>query len=215
MDFSLSLLPDLQPILGGAFALNLAYIGLPRFRYREKIRIHVRQKLDEIKDPPANIRETAWYQQVARLAALGNNDGMEEEAKKNKKKKASMPSEIWTKTYTWYFEYHQDRYIVFFLALICFSLSSIGVAHEIEYMGSLINIFNKDIIGYWFWFTIVSAAIPVITVFTGRYVVRSACQYSDRQIKDLARQFQKGAQEAELPQIGTSPEPVAIDGNHS
>lgn len=205
----LSLVSKLEPVLGISFALNLAYIGLPRFRYREKIRDHVRQKMDEMQDIPEQTCATDWYKQIFRLGQLENNDGDAGENKQSVK----LPSEIWSKLYGFLYERHLDRAIVFMAALSCAILLFAGVAHELSYLDFSRPAFTRTYIHWWFWATAFAACLPVGLVFMGGYVVNGAVTFVNNNTRNLKITFQRDAQAAVLDAPVTRAKPRAKSSN--
>lgn len=190
----LSLLAKLEPVLGIVFALNLAYIGLQRFRYRENIKKHVQTRLNELKDIPDQHCDTDWYKQILRLANLEQNDGDSLEIKSQEK----MPSEIWAKCYVWIYENHRDRAAVVMAACACAALLFLGVAHEIPYLNWSRSPFTINYIHYWLWFVAFLGFLPIGFVLLGRRVVRDANDFVTRNIRNLKKTFQKQAQEIKI-----------------
>lgn len=189
-----SLLSELEPILGISFALNLAYIGLQRFRYRETIKKHAAQKLDELSDIPTQTCETDWYKQILRLRALEKNDGSDDANTAPEK----MPSEVWAHLYVALYEKHLDKKIVEGVAFICACLIFLGVAHELEHLSFTRPAFSSDYIVYWFWLVAIFAVLPVCFVGVGRFVVNGALDFVNHSIKNLKKTFQRQAQEAKI-----------------
>lgn len=183
--------------MGISFALNLAYIGLQRFRYRETIKQHATQKLEELSDIPEQTCETDWYKQILRLRALEKNDGSEERNNAPEK----MPSEIWAHLYVALYEKHLDKKIVECVAFICASLIFLGVAHQLAHLSFSRFVFSEGYIVYWFWLIAVFAALPVCLVAIGRFVVNGALGFVNHNIKNLKKTFQKQAQEATIGNI--------------
>lgn len=209
----ISLLSKLEPILGITFALNLAYIGLPRFRYRENIRDYVRSRLDEMKDIPEQHCDTDWYKQVMRLSNLENHDGSAEAQSSGK-----MPSENWAFFYVKIFEKHRDRHLVCGAAFFCAVLLFLGVAHELSFLAFTKAPFVKGYIEWFFWVCAAMAALPVFFVLNGGWVVRRAKSFAEASIKNLKKTFQKQAQEAAIDGplvvvVPTAQQPTAAAGH--
>ncbi len=204
----ISLLSKLEPILGITFALNLAYIGLPRFRYRSDIRTFVKSKLDDIKDIPEQHCDTDWYKQVLRLANL-NNSG-ESQAKGDVEK---MPSENWSHAYVLIYEKHRDRHLVCLFAFTCAILLFFGVAHELGFFAATMPTFSASYIGLWFSLCAVMAVTPVILVVAGNWVVRKAHAFAERNIRNLKKTFQQEVHKATLD-VNVGLKPSVVEAVH-
>lgn len=189
----ISLLSKLEPILGITFALNLAYIGLPRFRYRSDIRTYVKSKLEDIKDIPEQHCDTDWYKQVLRLANLKNNHASLRPGEVEK-----MPSENWSHAYVAIYERHRDRHVVCSFAFACAILLFFGVAHELGFFVFSMSPFSAAYIAWWFSLCAIMAATPVTLVLVGNWVVRKAHTFAERNIRDLKKTFQQEVHKAKL-----------------
>lgn len=176
-------------MLGIAFALNLAYIGLPRFRYREQIQNHTRDKLGQFSSGADDIKDTSWYKTLLRMAKLNNGEKIT--------RNDPFPKETWARSYLVLFENHRDRHIVVFFCLILVALLSIGVAHSVGQYGSIFGteflwIFSGKAFHYWFIAILGFGLWPCFLVWKGSSVVKDACEYADRQIKDMEKTKQAG-----------------------
>lgn len=189
-----SLLPNLEPILGAAFALNLAYIGLERFRYRKKIREYARVTMGDLAvNPPSHFPTTSVYKSVHRLANLGDN-----ERKLFQKSKNGDLTGKWSGVYEYLFECHQDRGLAVAAAFLSVAGLTLGVAHNIG-ITWLDWAFSTDWISYWFWLNVFFLALPVTLVGLGRYAVAGAQTFADKQVFDLTAMLQKKVEDAGLP----------------
>lgn len=191
-----SLLPKLEPALGIAFALNLAYIGLPRFRYRETIRDHVRTKMLEMGEVPEHICSTVWYKQIDRLRSLDNHDGDEQ----GKLPATKMPDGLWSALYVGLFERHFDRRIIVSLSVLCAGLVFLGVAHEIDHLDITRTLFTGWLAKLWLWATACASLIPVVSVALGAVVVTGAKKFVNECITNLKLAYQQEARDAKLPE---------------
>lgn len=198
---SISLLPNLEPILGITFAVNLAYIALPRFRYRERIGEFAAEKLKEISNPTEAIKKLDWYRGVARLCKMPNHsNGFDT-------KEVALPDENWAGTYKWLFEKHVDRYTTITIAFFAAILMVLGTAHSFGYLGNffgyvpLAALFSETTIHYWFWLTVVGMLIPVFAVYKGSSVVEKACFWANKTVQVGHATMQAVAQEVEAPTV--------------
>ena len=187
IDFSLSVLPHLEPFAGIAFALNLAYIGLPRFRYRARIQEHVADKLKEIDGSPHNFVDTEWYKGPQRLARMKDDA--------SDISKTELPRESWALGYSRIFERHGDKATAVFFASVLGMLLALGSAHSAEHYGSLfgysfMGVFSGAMFHFWFVSITIMALTPVYFVWRGNGVVHGACDYADKQFKNMKKSMQ-------------------------
>lgn len=195
MQTQVSLLPNLEPMLGFAFALNLAYIGLARFRYRSEIRNFVLTEMGDLKTAPEHITSTDWYKAVARLSSLEDFDRRWTQ----KSDKNAQLTGLWSTIYTHWFECHQDYFMVVTGTVLTCILLAGGVAHTVGMFGYTHFLFSKDSIHFSFWLTVYLSCLPVVSVIAGKYTVSRAKLFASGHIKDLKKQLQAGAQTASIP----------------
>lgn len=192
-----SLLPNLEPVLGVAFALCLAYIGLARFRYRSEIRNYVRELMGDLVNAPKHIAETGWFKGVARLSSLGDYD----RRWPYRSDKNAQLAGAWSVIYEKWFECHQDRCCIISSAIICAVLMLLGVAHTIGLSGFEWSkvYFTKEYITLTFYANIVMMALPVASVIAGRFTVKGAKGFAGAHVTDLKAQMKANVQKANVP----------------
>lgn len=184
-------------MIGIAFALNLAYIGLPRFRYREQIQNHTKKRLDDLPGVTAKIKTTSWYGALSRMAKMNNGESVT--------KKSDLPKERWAIIYLGLFESHRDRRLVVWLCLGLVILLSLGVAHSAKHYGTLPNgynflwIFSGGMFHIWFSVIFLVGLWPCFLVWQGSGVVKEACNYANRQIEDMEKTMQAGVEALDKP----------------
>lgn len=177
----------LEPILGVALALNLAYIGLPRFRYRSKIAKAVQELMAACgwKEPSEELSNRKWYKAVARLARLDIYKGSFFSKSPSNDFKGA-----WVFWYEWIFMCHVDRSIAVVSSFLAITLMALGVIHSIPIYGWYEGLFTKEITYLIFWFVIFLCILPVLFVFLGKYVVDRAIADAKAEIEDLADEKQ-------------------------
>lgn len=202
-----SQLPSLEPIAGACLAINLAYLGLRRFRYRSKIREHAREKLKiiEPKNGDAQIPEvieSKLYRGVMRLARLTDNDLREE--KNNKANYGSLPPGFWGFIYILFFERHQDRFFAMVATVWAMAALILGVAHSINHMLFALPLFVDGYELITFYALSAGMILPVVFVTCGKYVVDWGCDMATDQIGDLEKIMQGVARNAALRNGGAA-----------
>ncbi len=191
----LSLSANLEPIAGIAFALNLAYLGLQRFRYRQAIREHVSKSMGELRDASQNTKDTRLYKAVARLSSLGETD---RKLFRSSDKNANLNG-VWSFFYEWLFECNQDRLIAIAGGLLSVAIVILGVFHNSNGSCFAENAFKFDYIVYWIWLIVFTQALPVTFVLLGNYVVHGAIKFAENHIEDLKKTMQDQAANAKIP----------------
>lgn len=192
-----SLLPKLEPILGVAFALCLAYIGLARFRYRSEIRVYVRDLMGDLVNAPDHIVKTDWYKGVVRLSSLGDYD----RKWLQRSDKNAQLSGAWSFVYERWFECHQDRVCIISAAIICALLLLLSVAHtaSISIFDWTKAYFTEEHIYIVFWANVFMMIMPVASVMAGRFTVKGAKEFADKHVRDLKLQMKDNVQKAKAP----------------
>lgn len=199
-----SLLPQLEPIAGAALAINLAYVNLPRFRYRNRIRERARAKIEELRlgdqeRLPDNYLVSEAYKQVRRLAFLPDYDyDQSEEERKTLKEElliVDWPDGLWSKVYKRVFERNTDIVTSIILAaLSCLYLLS-GVLVSIGFLNPINCITNSNDIAYHFIILVVSMFFPAFAIYLGRHVINWSIDFIDKQITETNK-FIDGMKEA-------------------
>ncbi len=200
MNELVSLLPALEPVLGICFALNLAYVGLPRFRYREEIRSALSKELDSSFNGSEDQQITLkWYCTLARLAGkIITSSGKPIDY-------GDLPDGVWSKFYL-FFEKRIDRVLSIGACVALGLLVFVGAGHTIGRLESVLgfavlDLFGADHIGKWLWAAFILSFMPVVFVNAGNYVVLCAKRYSTKQIHDILATMQANAQGAKVPNL--------------
>jgi hypothetical protein len=192
------MLPSLEPICGLGFALSLAYIGLPRYRYRAEIKEHAQAKLEGLDltgksaDDVALLKQRNWYRKVSELAQNG------EHADEAGKIKPNGTKEVWDYIYRWIFKTKRDRLCISIGCLIFGLMVFFGVGHEIDAWPISLTkgIFDQNNIIYWFWLGVVFFVAPIVCVWLGRIAVDGACEFVDRNVSDMLEMLKQNVQKA-------------------
>ena len=190
----ISLCSNLEPIAGNSFALNLAYIGLPRFRYRETISEKVSKAMGELKDAPEKTKDTGWYKALARLASL------HESPRKlfHKSDKNAELTGAWSWFYEKLFECHQDRIITIFGSFFSAIIVLFGVLHSTKASTAGDYLFIYPIILNWIILIVIFQILPVIFVIAGWYVTKRAIAFAEKNIADIKKTMQTEAANASV-----------------
>ncbi|MBA86311.1 MAG: hypothetical protein CML60_11740 [Rhodobacteraceae bacterium] len=174
-----------------AFALNLAYLGLPRFRYRERISKYANEALSGLGQVNGGLCRTGWYLTLQRLALVPGDKTVLHDGK--------VPNELWGIAYKVIFERKFDIMFSIVACLFMGALIVLGVAHEINYLDGTVAYFTSELIHWWYWVHIALGLLPPIFVWMGRSVVSGGMEYIDANIDNMKKSMQADVQKAELP----------------
>lgn len=197
---------SLEPLASAALAINLAYLGLARFRYREKIReaADTQRRVFEPaeKSAPENIKSMRYYKQLRELCSLSNHDV---DDIPNANREARISNGIWSHVYHHLYRRHLDRYIAYAGA----GLSGFTVASAVALnLGtwSLASYLYGDSGGIlWLYGLIVACFAPIVLVYVGRKIVLYAAQHAIECREEIEKAMQTGSLSAKLPDdVGTN-----------
>lgn len=197
---SSSLLPELQAILSVCFALNLAYLGLPRFRYRQTIADYAHEQLNFLEELSGKVGKridnTSWYVVIVRLSLLP-----EQKADEVSKLKWGIPNEIWGICYRVFLERKLDMLFCTFLCMMAAVLIALGCAHSVGSCLSTQWLFEATWIDFWLIISVLGTTFPPFLVVIGRFVVRGAKAYIDRNVSDMTHTLQSEVAQLPDPEI--------------
>jgi hypothetical protein len=176
-----SLLPLLEPIVGFSLALSLAYLALPRFRYRQEISLFVSEAMGDLKGAPPLIQEIDTFRAVSRLANLPRQSSSD-----NSEKNAQNPLHgPWSFFYKYLFENNLDIVITSISSILGACLLAGGVIHGTRASNTLSGYFFENNIGFWITIVIVQQCLPALFVGLGKWVVSCAKGFAISKITDL------------------------------
>lgn len=192
---SASLLPKLEPIIGVSFALCLAYVALPRFRYRRRIRHFVSEQMGDLINADQTIKDMDIFKSASRLGSI-------EESDRKIFRKSTKVGELhgpWSIVYEWLFECNQDRFFVCLFAFISALLLLLGVSHDTHATSFGSKYFSLNSIGYWIAFIAFLQSFPVLCVLSGWYMTSGAQKFALKKISDIKKAEAHKAENAPQP----------------
>jgi hypothetical protein len=202
-----SFLSTLDHLGETGLAINLAFLNLDRFRYRQLVRKHAQKKLTELDEERSiadGAKTTKWYCEVKYLAGLADNDPLEKHTDQDahaEKQDERPPDGVWSWVYRSVFEKHRDRFISFSLSAFCLLVIVLGPLQDAE----LITVFNcyfTDGVIWLLWGMLTaSILLPIGFMRLGMGVVHWATQYANTNIAELAKMKKKVVKEATAPAI--------------
>ena len=182
---ALSYLPNLEPLAGAALALNLAYLSLDPFRYRNQIRANAEKTLDELKASSKQNQDipkgSLQCKRVMRLA------GHEDE------NKTKLKDGMYAFFFTAIYGRIADRHVGYFCVAISIMCLCLGVLHSSKQISFVNCWFDAENISWYTWSMVLILIFPIIMVWLGRRVVAWADEFSKEEIQNLAEVLQQSA----------------------
>lgn len=203
-----SLLPGLIPVETLGFSLNLMYIGLNGFRYRDEISSTAKKKLGSFGAFPENAKKTTWHKFLTRLSLLSEigsdaHFGEVEDAKKRYKiaRSEEAPGEVWISIYVKLFERHFDRVVSIVCASTCYLLVILGVAHATGVSSRFCEYFVVEWIQYSFYVGLFCAAVPVVFIALGKYMLSRSLHWINETLQNFSVQYKEKVVNVENPAL--------------
>jgi len=182
----LSLLSELEPICGIALALNLAYLNLPMFRYKEELSAYAIRRLDQLgAETEGDFEAYAkhhWFWNVCILA-----DSYRYKCK-GRKPTDKFKKEWWNKVYRWCFQNRADLGLTIAFTAISLLILVIGVMLKIGWIGGVCIGINK-IMFLIFTTSILALLSPIVLILLGWTVKKGGKLYIDDAIKDAGEEM--------------------------
>lgn len=183
-----SLLPKLQPIMAVTFALNVAYVGLPRFRYRDTVRRNAGDALDSLNTVPDEVLSTNWYTGLHWLA--GRKKSKEPPVVTPKR-----PDHFWTRFYAIFYATRFDRFLACTAILVFGVLIATASAHDIGTFLWTAETWGLPAVNFgWarvlLYLCVSFGTMPAIFVFFGgKYVI-----WAESHLHSVIEDYEKGLQ---------------------
>ncbi len=198
---------NLSPACGVVIAINLAYFGLPRFRYREQISIQASKDFEDFKvpKPDGNIENWTEYKTLRALATLGDGGEKDQARIDIEKKEIVWFNTLWGRLYLWFFSSHVDKYssLLFGLLAGVMLIFATGLAIKWPFLDTLgdLNeyITSTNFYGDTLWGLIVFAFLPIIFVLVGNKIVNDAKALTKEQAASLREKLGEKAGQADKP----------------
>ena len=172
-----SILANFEPMLGICFALNLAYVGLERFRYRMKIQRYASRKYNGLEN--TEDADEIWMQSVRYLAQTNKTQ--------LNLKNNGISNESWCWWYNAIYSKDRDLYACSALSFLAALLIGIGVSHLSGVNSYLGWAFTKNQFHIWWWIIATTSMIPLFSVYFGRKMVEGAKEHIDLQISKFEK----------------------------
>ena len=194
MNECLSLIPKLEPLLGIAMAMNLAFLNLPIFSFVDVISKEVDECLSCLKDGTRNeIGRTEWFkdaESIAKIHSLKSIDLSEEPPR-------------WIRFKSWWvaipfnilFYRGVGKLLSILSVIFCAIFISAGVAADVYPLESgMCKVVQT--LGANFTLSVFSFIWPVICVAFGAFIRRSVLRETRYNLKYIGKEAVKGAADA-------------------
>lgn len=189
-----SSLSELASLASSSLAIDLTYLILDRFKYRESIRDHAREAIDLLRGKSGSFdkdhEDKSIYQGLRFLAKLSiTSPGLD--------LKEIIPALRLRSIYPWIYVSKKDRRFVVFCVIYSMVVLFIGRGHGIGIPG--LSIFSCD------WFLLPSfvilvagVTIPIIFVLLGTWIRESAFSKIDHDRVEMEKFMQDIGRSAEV-----------------
>lgn len=182
---------DLEPLLGAGLAINLAYLNLSVFRYRDSMAKAAKEALDGV-DSKA-VGHYSWYKHIEACSLL------------DARKPPSFPPlrQAWARIFKAMFNSGLDRGVSVILTVVTALILLLAVAQQV---GLFIPL-STTLSGWmpiWFWVCVLALIWPMLAVVLAHYCVNGCVAYFNDQTEqeaDRLRDVASGTQEAALSQL--------------
>lgn len=198
MTGALPTLAALEPLAGAALAINLAYLALDRFRYRQKI------------EPAAEIKCAENEQKLA-VDGYSQIDAVRElEWLARRDQEPFAPRGRGAFAYRWFFRSHQDIWGCVLAVLLNGFVLAGGVAQNIGRWEITQSLNDTVPLGTLFYLQLASAALPLGLVWLGRRCVvwgQNRINHCHGQIAIFLENLAKLAQAPVIPSAANESDP--------
>jgi len=191
----------LEPICGVAIAVNVAYLGLSRFRHLKEISEEAKKELHIFNGGetsfdalPQNIKDMKPYIVLDDLCKF--------DVKYDKVKIDDVLDKgVWAWVFRNIYRPQNDRRASIFFTIISSFVLLCGVAFKIEIWNFFEFLFNKNYIHLWFYAVLFSGIIPVVFGFFGAEVVENRRQQAKHCREQIELAIQAKGQSVKLPDV--------------
>lgn len=192
MPACVSELPHLLSLVGGALALNLAYLNLERFRYAKAILDSAKEVMDEVeRNENFDFSGTGSYKQLKALVKFSDGRGGNG-----------------TQELDWGLRITRYLYVLIFLRpptdrIVCISsvvasttALTLGSGHPIGSLAWTCGLFGAEHIYLSYWILVLGVVSPMIFLALGIYIQQTSRRLAARIRGDLGKVMQREARDA-------------------
>lgn len=180
------MLPNLEPLLGAALGLNLAYLNLAVFAYITRISDSVSHALEALEaSATATVRNTAWYKQLKAIADVKTVD-------RNRNFLPDspwiyLPPTVWGFLFNVLFYWRVAKIVSIIGTVYVGAMLAIGTAHNSGLMAWLFCR-DADSIAIHFAITLGAFLWPMLMAAAGAWVRWQSIRFLRYQVTSLGQQ---------------------------
>lgn len=185
--FETAQLSKLEPLAGIAFAINLAYLNLRRWRYKEQVKRLAGKILIELSAKHSN---GSSHQHLPQWNALMYLTDREHRRKK-------LP--LFIRWFHWTFGIELDVILSVIACVAAFIILTLGVAFEIRMFQSLLHLAEYSDAQRTFWFLLLAIAVPVFFIVNGRWLVSRIEEFIGECAEEIATIYENKIDDVKIP----------------
>lgn len=186
--FEAAQLGKLEPLAGLSFAVNLAYLNLRRWRYKEHVKEIAREAVDDLSSKHTNGENYQHLSQYNALMYLTEDD--------HKKEKLPFFLKVFHKT----FGVELDIILVASSCVAAFVILCLGVMADIHMGEALLPFASYTSAQRAFCLLIFTFAVPVFFVWLGRNLVFHMNKFVGECADEIAQLYESKISEIRLPE---------------
>jgi hypothetical protein len=180
-----SVLASLEPLFGASLAINLAYLNLNQFRYRDEMAKTAKSKLV---NAPDTVHETAWYKDIRSLADQASEE----------KTPLSLPGFWWCYFYRFFFHFQIDKWISVLLTMLSAGYLFLGVAHSVGLFPTTTDNYTSSEIANELSYATAGLIWPMLMVGIAKFCMGGFQKFVEYQLNDITKtELQTGAKDVD------------------
>lgn len=188
----ISALIKLEPLIGMAVVLNLAYLGLPEFSFIEGVRKKIKVRLLMMdKRVTELVQDAGWYKTLHDLSRTGSLD---EIPFRQQKFWISAPL-LWGIPYNVLFNWRIARALSVGATLFAVTLLCLAVGQEIKVTDWHNCTVDELHIGFMYELAVAAMCWPLFVILVGRLVTWGAHAFVRQQTDHFAKGYQNDAEQ--------------------
>ena len=187
-EFAVSQISGLEPLAGISLAINLAYLNLKRWRYRDEIHAIAAKALGDLNQKQSdNGEQIQGLSQLKGLKVLSGRAGDH----------SKLP--MFIRVFQLVFSNEWDIYLTAGLSAFSTLILAVGVAHQIHIWRFMLPYSNDGWASFSFYVLLLALALPLSLVMIGRSLVSSSNEYAKTCADELASVYEHKIADVTLP----------------
>ncbi|MER8955793.1 hypothetical protein NKJ46_34055 [Mesorhizobium sp. M0166] len=181
----MSMLPQLEPVLGAALGLNLAYLNLAVFAYITRISDSVSESLAAVEASATDaVKDTIWYGQLRAIADVKTID-------KNRilipeTRWINTPPSVWGILFNVFFFWRLGKLLSIVLTVFVAFMLILGTAHSAGIIGWFLCK-DANSISFYFLLSVLAFVWPMLMAWAGAWVQLAARRFLRYQVTSLGK----------------------------